>query len=530
MTPLLLTIKLLQPLLLAAPAAGEENSAVSLDYIPGSVLRGALVERFRQGNPEANLLDNALARQLFFSNEVRYLNGYLADRNGVRSLPTPASWVVEKESSLDPNATIYDLILQDPAELEEPKSWNAAYSWLEVETNSSDKVEVTITPGKVKRQPQLHNTSAVRFVKRESDSNLFRYEALAADQRFAAVILCAGESLANEVRSLLTSKEFVLGRSRSAGYGRVIIEQAKTPSTWSEYEPMGETDEEQIVLTLLSDLILRDPTHGCYTTNLPAALGIALEPKCAFVSTDVTGGFNRSWGMPLPQCPFLRAGSVWVFNGNDDVRKQLLALEKTGIGERRNEGFGRIAINWQSQSEFKQQKPLSSPSSSQPIQLSGANATLAQAMANRIYRQQLEDLLLERATGAMQIQGTVENAQLSRLRTIALQAAQAQQPAIVTDFLKSLRDNAKKQFRRARLDGKSLLRWLEDGWKEGGEKEEGLWRKYFYIEPGRLPKVGNVTARVDEALRFEYMARLVDVVCKRAIQKQQDEEQRRRAA
>ena len=150
---------------------------------------------------------------------------------------------------------------------------------------------------------------------------------------------------------------------------------------------------------------------------------------------------------------------------------------------------------------------------------------LAQAMVNRLYRQQLEDKLLDYSTDGLEIKGKIENAQLSRLRTLVRQAWQEQQPQLVHDFLQALRDTAKNQFRRARLDGKTFLRWLEDGWKE-----EGLWKSYFYIAPGNLPVLANVTAQDKPALRLEYMARLVDVICKRAIQQEQQAEQKENAA
>jgi len=114
---------------------------------------------------------------------------------------------------------------------------------------------------------------------------------------------------------------------------------------------------------------------------------------------------------------------------------------------------------------------------------------------------------------------------LSRLRILVQQAAQAQQPAMMLDFLKSLRDTARTQFRRARLGGKPFLRWLGEGWQA-----EGLWKDYFYIIPSNRPTIGNITAQDDLPLRLEYMARLVDVVCKRAIQTQQQTAQKERVA
>lgn len=536
MNTLLLTIKLLQPLLLAYPTAGEENSAVSLDYIPGSTLRGALIERFLQHNPESDLLSDALAKRLFFSNEVLYLNAYLADSKGLRSLPTPFSWAVEKGSEDDSSASIVDLAQENTASLSDPKSLKNTFCWVEVDYEDQFDVNVIAIVSKVQHQPQLHNASQKRFIKREEDSTLFRYDALAVGQRFSAAILCADATLASELCSLLSLQELCLGRSRSAGYGRVAIEQVTEPTSWVEYTLTPTSTDQWITLTLLSDAILRHPQTGDYTTDLQTALELAQNAEKAFVASDMAGGFNRTWGMPLTQSPTLQAGSVWVFKHHAELFSKLIAWEKTGIGERRNEGFGRIAVNWHTTPELNQEKLIKSSSLSSSLTLIGPDALLAQAMVNRLYRQQLEDKLLELATGALEIRGIIENAQLSRLRTIVRQAAQEQQPTFVLDFLKSRRDTARTQFRRARLGGKPFLRWLEEGWsrpkakQEGGQTMEqkvlGLWNEYFYIAPGSRPVLGNVTAQDELPLQLEYMARLVDVICKRAIQKQQAQKAR----
>ena len=46
MKAVVLRIKLLQPLLVTRPGAGEENSSEAYSFIPGSVLRGALIGRY----------------------------------------------------------------------------------------------------------------------------------------------------------------------------------------------------------------------------------------------------------------------------------------------------------------------------------------------------------------------------------------------------------------------------------------------------------------------------------------------------
>ena len=519
MNALPIQIELLQPLLLAATAAGEENSSISLDYIPGAVLRGALIERYRQRYSVSNLMTDPVAQRLFFSGEVIYLHSYIANHGRQRSLPTPLSWAKDKDQEDD--IEFSDLVIADS--LNSPKTMAEArpFCWVTLPDEDEADEVVQVTFDKPKRQVQLHNSSQQRFVKQESDSTLFRYDALAPEQRFATAILCEDYALLEQtVRPLLEPTDLLFGRSRSAGYGRVRILVGAINRVWCEYDPMPEPETQEIILTLLSDAILRHPEHGGYITDLPVALGLNAKEYIAFVKSDVTGGFNRTWGMTLPQTPVLKAGSVWAFNHNADLYNRLQSFVKTGIGERCIEGFGRIAINWHTRSSLQEIHVEHSIPLRRTIELVGESQGLADRMVQRLYRQQLDNKLLELATGALEIQGEVpESAQLSRLRVIVRQAQQAENPQLVTDFLRSLRDNAKTQFRRARLDGKPFLRWLEEGWKE-----DGLWKNNFFISQSNLPRLGTVVAQEDAALRLEYMARLVDSVCKRAIQKRQEEE------
>lgn len=87
-----------QPLL-ATSFQGDPNSDVSFSYIPGSMIRGALIGRYMRQEGLNDLdLDDAKVQQLFFdSDQTRYLNAYLEDSAGQRTLLTPKSWFREKK-------------------------------------------------------------------------------------------------------------------------------------------------------------------------------------------------------------------------------------------------------------------------------------------------------------------------------------------------------------------------------------------------------------------------------------------------
>ena len=89
-------ITLSEPVLLNSLEGGPNESS-SFDYIPGSVLRGALIAKYMAVN-KITQLDAAddTTRNLFFNGAVRYLNGYPLDRLAKRTLPVPFSWHRDK--------------------------------------------------------------------------------------------------------------------------------------------------------------------------------------------------------------------------------------------------------------------------------------------------------------------------------------------------------------------------------------------------------------------------------------------------
>ena len=65
----------------------------------------------------------------------------------------------------------------------------------------------------------------------------------------------------------------------------------------------------------------------------------------AFVVPALAQGWNAILGLPKPDAPGLGRGSVFLFKLNDTADQQRLAeMEANGVGERREEGFGRVRV------------------------------------------------------------------------------------------------------------------------------------------------------------------------------------------
>jgi CRISPR-associated protein Csx10 len=234
----------------------------------------------------------------------------------------------------------------------------------------------------------------------------------------------------------------------------------------------------------------------------------------AYQKTRAVGGFNRKWGLPLVQSLTVQAGSVFVYRASEADKKSLKQMEQEGFGERRTEGFGRVAINWYTRAEL-QRRPFSrDESSSSPTLYKEESKRLAHCMAERRLRLVLDRKLLE-ALSWLRIENAPKNAQLSRLRLAVRQAWRQNDPKLVVEHMKSLK-GAKAQFERARVGNKKLLSWLIDG-----IDQRTLWKDY--LKPDECPRIAGVNSEATETIKVEYTMRLLDALLQRTTREERSE-------
>lgn len=527
-----------QPLL-ATSFQGDPNSDVSYSFIPGSMIRGAIIGRYMKQRQISDLdLSNDEVKRLFFdSSKTQYLNAYLLSQEGKRTLPIPRSWFKDKYARINENSRqikIYDLsIEQDKDQLEAPKFIGEQYFIKKGESIIlfEEKRRINIHNKRDRQkgrstQPKINRTTQ----QREGEGEIFRYEAIDAGQKFQAVILCSNDPDAQIINILLNSSLNIwLGGSQSAGYGHTKIEDVKLVNNWNEIDIPASyrTEHDNFTVTLLSDLILRDEwgqysvippsntnkTPAPLTQELEKILKTKLVPKHSYASSNIVGGFNRKWGLPLPQVPVLSAGSVFVFDNIDITPEQIQQLENQGIGERRNEGFGRIGINWLTEEYFDLRKPQQK-TSKQPALENEISRNLAHKMADRLLEQRLEQVFLKEI-GRLKIEGNISNSQLSRLQLVARQALSTGDCNMVLSLLDNLPTNASKQLNKASINNVTLRQQLEE-WL----KNPGVWipnqHNLTFTVAGIERKVTDKIARENKLLE-KYTLQLIIAVAKKAI-------------
>ncbi len=543
MTALTLRIDLLGPVLVTS-LDGDPNGMVSYDYLPGSVLRGALIGAYMRAYDLSELDPaNEATRRLFFDGHTRYLNAYPLPYGDARALPTPRSWFHEKGVDYP----VYDLAAPEDERAALTQARRVATPFCSLAPADEDEeAEGVALLIRSERQVAVHIARArVGGVARtrDRDGTVFRYDALAGGQSFMAAIVVDHPDDARTLCALLDApRDLTIGAARSAGYGRVRVHAVEDAAGWREAGEPAELarapEREDLTVTLLSHTLLRD-ARGQYGVDpnligaaVAARLGLAepLRPRedRVFTAGEVVGGFNRTWGLPLPQTLAARMGSVYVFARPDmsavsDLPERLVRLEEQGIGERRAEGFGRLAVNWPAGTGWARMRPPKPRPEHFRFEgaTDGAGADTARRMVERLLLRRLDALLVARANtlGNLITAAGPRPSQLARLRGI-VQDALVMEPtagrARLTAYLDTLsaRQVTRRQFTADRVDGRPLLDWLRMRVGDEGDAA-GVWDD-LGITSRDLPAIGGVVPELNDKLAYRYNLRLVDGVLARA--------------
>ncbi len=389
MTELSLTVELRSPLILHQQRASAQFAS-TLDYIPGSTLRGALAALYLCGDP-ARAQDPDF-RALFLEDRVLYPDLLPAQNVGEPYRLTPATaWGCKRFGDEHADAvtdTLLRLELCATLRAAGRAGWNEPLAAIkacpvcqrEHQANPDDcprdhlrlpyaeRLDPAFTEGKVHRILRT-GTAVDRATGAVATKMLFSQQALKSGQRFSGRLWLADEravQLIERLKAMLPdSGALHLGYGRSRGFGHTQVSVQSVPSAgeslgerwrwfnrtvnrlWTHFQ-LEPPSRKYFSLLLLSHLALRDACGRPLLQELqPVDLGLPWaewgERELAAVAVP---GWNVAWGLPKPDTWALKRGSVWLGKVAPEheaaTLKRLAELESEGVGERRAEGFGRV--------------------------------------------------------------------------------------------------------------------------------------------------------------------------------------------
>jgi CRISPR-associated protein Csx10 len=286
--------------------------------------------------------------------DLKFTNAYIVQKNNneIHGLfPIPLS--IQREKGDEKKA--YDLLLQD----EESDKQTVPISGYGRIDKSNDKSN--LYKKEVKKSLNFHHArDREKGVSKEG--YIFNYESIDENQTFEGYIIGNDEVLTQFIDFIkkLNKDVFYLGRSKNNQYGKVKFEIISSqPEEFLSEIKIEQGYLDNVIITLLSDTIIYNE-NGYSTTNLidlenelKKHLGQKVKIKKAFIRQTDQEGFVSVWKLKTPSEVCFKAGSCFLLENLEDADiEKLKELQKTGIGMRTHEGFGRFVVGWQDESGF----------------------------------------------------------------------------------------------------------------------------------------------------------------------------------
>lgn len=348
------------------------NVEESLDYLPGSSLRGGLSQTWIKTNGL-----NETFKNIFASGKVHFCNLYVYSKDG--SKPIPLSAVSCKYASGfeqdmnhidDVKHGVADILLslikadddEFPSESQKCRKCNEPMKKYRGFYENKDYYK------KITVSKRLIYHSAISGVTETSiDGGLYSIEVIEKGQLFKSVILIFDDAIKDSIYNFI-KKNFVENKkmlfmgsdiSRGLGHFRIISlsPPENNPNDISELKERINGFNKKLdkkdgkiyfSITLQSDAIIKDCFMRFKTIIDPEDIGINdSKAKVCICSNHIISGWNSLLKIPKEDSIAITKGSVFVFcvDNLDVVKLDILyQLENMGIGKRRAEGFGRLTV------------------------------------------------------------------------------------------------------------------------------------------------------------------------------------------
>lgn len=361
-------VELLSPLVLTVRRA-TGNDMETLTHVPGTAVRGALAAAYLQGGSA----EEDGFRDLFLSDKVRYGNLRVDGAD-----PWPLSARTCREAGL--KHPILDLLLtraagrQTSAECQQYVDRQAEPCGAKVEQpRGFMKWEKGGAKSRyVEKNPDLRRTahSAIdSFLLRTKTAQLFSVAGLEPLQNFKGRITAEGSAIQALEQLAKANPELRLGRARTRGRGLVrlrLIRVGEGPSASDRARATQRIGEMQrkaeelggslarshvVTVTLQSPALFWDEYLMARAWLDAASAGLHPDWQLAGWYSQMTtiAGWHAAARVPRTVTPMVAAGSCFAYKTTRPVDLHALAewavkLELEGVGERRDEGFGEVAV------------------------------------------------------------------------------------------------------------------------------------------------------------------------------------------
>lgn len=313
-------IENIQPILIANLDISKSGEIETLQYLPGSTLRGMVIANLKKK------MEDEAAKQKILTKAIFY-NGYPMEGEQ-ELLPSPKGFYENKQQ----DGTLKNIVADTSTDIEGCKrAALGRFCKLEGDTVCYTSVE----------QEDILNIAV-------KDKNIFRKNMLSAGQRFRSYIAVEKEEeeLYEWLTEALNTQVCYIGSSRTSGFGKCEIHSIGEVAPYKNFAAVTEKQKE-VYLYLASNMSMRNAQGEICGIDLKALAGLLKVEKLALeaASTSVCkmSGVNRTWGCRTPEIVMYEAGSVFKLKSEQEITPEAMKeVCQNGIGVKREEGCGQV--------------------------------------------------------------------------------------------------------------------------------------------------------------------------------------------
>lgn len=451
----------IEPLRIADDSSSQRGQTSTLRYIPGSTIRGLVVNTL-----SANKKFETFKKSLF-SLDIRFLNAYaLAEYSSgeriIELFPSPKGFDEDKTECVKKeiqNTFIDGEKTKNGLKRADLGTYcffeDGCIHYYKVETGSDMKIQMNLESGGKK--------------------NVFRNEYIKPGYRFVGYIAIEKEEFGEFIRKVFDGP-IILGNGRSAGMGKCQIESCGYCNTipYERYQT-GTSLFNRCYMMLLSNTVMRDGNGeycGLDMSALAKQMGVEkLEIERCSASTVRVNGFNRVWGGKIPSVVMYEQGSVFQMSYKGKfTAENARRLLNTGIGVRRNEGFGRVIFleNFEQLHCKKEERFTEKNMPDTGKNCSEEDEEVLKAVARCYYMNQMKSEIRRYVVNNPLKKGDIADSQLGQIEALSVSYLYEPQKGLDTirDFLnhaeeKEQNNNIQKKRKSISLFSKTVLDILD---------------------------------------------------------------------
>lgn len=514
-----------QPIKISTTSMQIDNEFTK-GYITGSAIRGAFISNYINIKKVEDI-NQGEHRNKLLKGDIEFLNAYPVV-GARRTFPFPKCFYALKEDikrySTEKKMKI--TMIQESSKEDLQKVKNIEFVNINFQTEKLQAKNV----GKINN---IH-------IKKGKKNSIFRYEAIEPNNKFKGIIKVNNEAYVDEVKEILEKGLFYIGGSKGSGYGKCLISNVSTKSQNPEevaflevYDEDVFEDCEYISLYATSDIIYRN-NLGIYKTYIEEEYikqNLKLEEVelyNSYIETEYISGFNNKWGYKLPLVNGIKAGSIITYKIKGDIHlDNVIKFLEEGIGERKEEGFGRFVLipdldeyfNFQGIEKYKDDKEQEQ----EIILTDKEEKDQLGIILNRIYLNELNKNIPKKALAlSKSFRGSLNKNQMGKLTNlmdILLGLDKKEGISRLEDYFNHIMDKKinrelSKALNYVRIDNKKLIDFLLEELKDSDINN--FQNKYLnYI------KLGGIESKLyqEEQSIYEYKIKLFKEIFRLQLKK-----------